>query len=86
MVAFFLEGQLLGPADLQSDFFPLLVIISILTSVLGQISAIFTLSFKYFFTKDKWSKFHDQTLSLVERLTETNLLQEYVQFNADNGE
>ena len=29
---------------------------------------------------------YDQTLSLVERLTETNLLQEYVQFNADNGE
>jgi hypothetical protein len=78
--AFFLEGQLLGPTDLQSEFFSLLIITSIFSSVLGQILVIFTLSFKYFFTRQYWSTFHDQTLSLVERLSELNLLDEYISY------
>ncbi|MHA1994887.1 MAG: hypothetical protein ACW97Z_10120 [Candidatus Hodarchaeales archaeon] len=85
IIIFFLEGQYLGPPDLQSDFFSLLVLTSVLASVLGQILVIFTLSFKYFFTKDNWSKFHDQTISLVERLSEMNLLQEYIQFGTDES-
>ncbi len=85
MIIFFLEGQYLGPPDLQSDFFSLLVLTSVLASVLGQILVIFTLSFKYFFTKDNWSKFHDQTISLVERLSEMNLLQEYIQLETDES-
>ncbi len=87
IVSFFLEGQYLGPPDLQSDFFSLLVLTSVLASVLGQILVIFTLCFKYFFTKENWSNFHDQTILLVERLSEMGLLQDYVQFVDDrNGQ
>ena len=38
------------------------------------------LIFKFFFTKDNWSRFHDQTLLLAERLDNTGLLNEYIQF------
>ncbi|MHA2094453.1 MAG: hypothetical protein ACW98F_07490, partial [Candidatus Hodarchaeales archaeon] len=87
MILFFLEGEFIGPADLQSNFFSLLVLTSVLASVLGQILVIFSLSFKYFFTKESWSKFHDQTISLVERLLEMNRLEEYIQFIHDeNGQ
>lgn len=83
MVAFFVNGQNLGPADLQSEIFSLLILTSIFSSVLGQILVIFTLSFKYFFTKENWSPFHDQTLSLVERLAELNLLEDYISYSSD---
>ena len=86
IVAFFLEGEFLGPPDLQSEFFSLLVLTSVLASGLGQILVIFSLSFKYFFAKENWSKFHDQTISLVERLVENDLLEEYIQFiQKENG-
>ncbi len=83
ILTFFFEGQFVGPPDLQSDFFSLLVITSIFSSVLGQILVISTLSFKYFFTRDNWSKFHDQTIFFAERLAEVNLLDEYIQYDVD---
>jgi hypothetical protein len=41
------------------------------------------LTFKYFFTKINWSRFHDQTLLLSERLINTGLLNEYIQFSTN---
>jgi hypothetical protein len=85
-ITFFLNGEFLGPPDLQSKFFSLLVLTSVLSSVLGQILVIFTLSFKYFLTNDNWSKFHNQTLSLAERLSGMNILDKYIRYNRDESD
>ncbi len=80
MISFFIDGNFLGPSQFQSEFFSLLVITSIFASILGQLLVIFMLIFKFFFTKDNWSRFHDQTLLLAERLVNTGLLDEYIIF------
>ena len=42
------------------------------------------LTFKYFLTKNNWSKFHDQTLLLMERLAKKGVLEEYIQLTDNN--
>ena len=87
MISFFIDGFFIGPPQFQSEIFSLLVITSIFSSILGQLLVIFMLIFKYFFTKSNWSRFHNQTLLLTERLVNAGLLKEYIQFTeSENGE
>ena len=86
LLSFFIEGNFVGPPEFQSEIFSLLLITSIFASILGQILVVFMLTFKYFFTKEKWSRFHDQTLLLAERLANTNLLNDYIQFTTNKDE
>ena len=83
ILSFFVDGSFVGPPEFQSEFFSLLIITSIFASILGQLLVVFMLTFKYFFTKDNWSRFHDQTLLLSERLVDINLLNEYVEFSTN---
>jgi hypothetical protein len=83
VITFFIEGTHIGPSQFQSDFFSLLLLTSMIASILGQILVIFMLIFKSFFTKSNWSKFHDQTLLLTERLAINGFLDEYIQFTKD---
>ena len=80
-VRFFIEGVLVGPAELQNPFFSLLIVTSMYASILGQILVIGYLSFNYFLTKENWSTFHDQTTNLIKRLSTAGQIKDFVKFD-----
>ncbi len=83
IILFFVEGVFIGPQEVQSELFSLMIIASLLASILGQILAIATLSFKFFFTQKHWSSFHDQTLALVKRLTDAGIIENFIQYESE---
>jgi hypothetical protein len=59
----FLNNELIGPVEIQSEEFSLLLIATTLATILGVILSITFIVFKYLIIKAHWSRFHDQTLA-----------------------
>ena len=81
----FLEDEPIGPEPLHSPEFSLLLVVSTLATVLGLILSIMFIIFKYLLTKAHWSRFHNQTLSLFERLDEAEMLDNYITLEINNN-
>jgi hypothetical protein len=52
---------------------------------LGIVFSIVTILYRSFFSKHNWSNYHDQMLSLFERLENVGLIDNFIVFNEMNG-
>jgi hypothetical protein len=81
----FLQGSYVEASGFQPEVFTIITIATAIAACLGITLSIVSLGFRYFFTKDKWSRFHDQTLALFERLQKKGLLDNYIVFEEYEG-
>ncbi|MFX0087592.1 MAG: hypothetical protein ACFFAU_18220 [Candidatus Hodarchaeota archaeon] len=80
----FLENNPIGPEELHSMEFSLLMVVTTLATILGLIFSITFIIFKYLLTTAHWSRFHDQTLALIGRLDEERILENYITFKRND--
>ncbi|MFX0052437.1 MAG: hypothetical protein ACFFAJ_14345 [Candidatus Hodarchaeota archaeon] len=81
----FLQGDYAEAPGFQPEVYTIIMVATAIPAILGIALSIISLGFRYFFTKDKWSRFHDQTLALFERLQKKDLLNDFIVFEEYEG-